>query len=73
VTIFPDGRLLLGAYLLKPEEIAPAFEFEFKRSPRALVVIQADQSVPHGRVVQVMQQIRGAGFSRLAVGVNEGQ
>ena len=36
-------------------------------SPHASIVIQADQSVEHGRVVEVMDTIKKAGFTRIAI------
>jgi biopolymer transport protein ExbD len=35
------------------------------------VVIQADEGVPHGKVVEVMEMAKGAGLSQLAIGVRE--
>ncbi len=36
-------------------------------SPDASVVIQADASVEHGRVVEIMDTIKEAGFTRIAI------
>ena len=36
-------------------------------SPDASVVIQADESIEHGRVVEVMDTIKEAGFARIAI------
>jgi biopolymer transport protein ExbD len=38
-----------------------------------LVLFQADEGVPHGRVVQVMEQAREAGLTRLAIATRAGQ
>ncbi|MCD8548345.1 MAG: biopolymer transporter ExbD [Aeromonadaceae bacterium] len=37
--------------------------------PQTKLVIQADSQVPHGQVVALMERIRAAGVSQLAVGV----
>jgi len=38
-----------------------------------LVLFQADEGVPHGRVVQVMEEAREAGLTRLAIATRAGQ
>ena len=40
---------------------------DVKRRPETVVLVQADEGVPHGRVVQVMELARGAGLTRLAI------
>ncbi|MCP4804658.1 MAG: biopolymer transporter ExbD [Proteobacteria bacterium] len=42
------------------------------RDTSTLVVIKADQSVDHGRVVRVMDLARGKGLSRLAIATDPG-
>lgn len=37
----------------------------------SLVIIRADNSVPHGRVVQVMDIVKSGGFSKLAIAVDQ--
>jgi biopolymer transport protein ExbD len=36
-----------------------------------MVIVQADEGVTHGKVVQVMEMAKGAGFGQLAIGVRE--
>lgn len=43
-----------------------------KRDSGTLVVIKADTSVDHGRVVRVMDLARGKGLSRLAIATDPG-
>lgn len=37
----------------------------------SIVIIRADNSVPHGRVVEVMDIVKSEGFSKLAIAVDQ--
>ena len=37
-----------------------------------IVIVQADEGVPHGKVVQVMELAKTAGLAQLAIGIREG-
>jgi len=39
----------------------------FKENNQTLVIIQADEAVPHGKVVEVMDLVRNTGLSRVAI------
>lgn len=39
----------------------------FRENNQTLVIIQADEAVPHGRVVEVMDLVRNTGLSRVAI------
>ncbi len=67
VSILADGRLLLdGAE--QPEGALPAaLTAAARQKSGAALILQADEGVPHGRVVAVMEAARAAGFARLAV------
>ena len=54
------------------EEPKKAFDAARAKNANTLVVIQADEGVPHGKVVQVMELAKGAGLGQLAIGVREG-
>lgn len=58
-----DGKIVAhDALLARLEELAAS-------SPNASVIIEADTAVDHGRVVEVMDAIKNAGFSRIAIAV----
>ncbi|MCC6335071.1 MAG: biopolymer transporter ExbD [Myxococcales bacterium] len=72
VAILQDGRLVLGGDVVTADELKKAFEDAKAKSPDTLVIVQADEGVPHGRVVEVMELAKGAGLGQLAIGVREG-
>ena len=45
--------------------------FIARSRPDAPVVVSADRSVPHGRVVQYVDYARQAGYTRFAIKVEE--
>jgi biopolymer transport protein ExbD len=72
VAILQDGRLVLGGDVVTAEELKQAFESAKAKSSDTLVIVQADEGVPHGKVVEVMELAKSAGLGQLAIGVREG-
>ena len=72
VAILEDGRLVLGGNVVTADELKKAFEDAKGKSADTMVIVQADQGVPHGKVVEVMEMAKGAGLGQLAIGVREG-
>ena len=67
VAILQDGRAVVGGKVLDDAALRSAFGEARTRSAETIVLFQADEGVPHGRVVQVMELARQAGLSRLAI------
>jgi biopolymer transport protein ExbD len=67
VAILADGRAVVAGRALDDAALAQVFGDAQRRSADTLVLFQADEGVPHGRVVQVMELARQAGLSRLAI------
>ena len=73
VAILADGRVVVGGKVLDAEALKAAFADARAQGQEPLVLFQADEGVPHGRVVQVMEQAREAGLTRLAIATRAGQ
>jgi biopolymer transport protein ExbD len=71
VAILSDGRFVLAGTVVGEGELKRAFEEAHARDPDTVVIVQADEGVPHGTVVQVMELAKGAGLGQLAIGVRE--
>lgn len=67
VAILADGRAVMGGKVFDDAALQTAFDETQRRSPDTVVLVQADEGVPHGRVVHVMELARGAGLTRLAI------
>jgi biopolymer transport protein ExbD len=72
VAILQDGRVVLAGDVVTEEELRKAFDAAKEKNPNTMVIIQADEGVPHGKVVQVMEAAKTAGLAQLAIGVREG-
>jgi biopolymer transport protein ExbD len=67
VAILQDGRVVVGGKVLDGPALKAVFAGAKAQGQDPLVMFQADEGVPHGRVVQVMEQAREAGLTRLAI------
>ncbi len=67
VAILADGRAVIGGKVLDDGALKAAFGQAAGKNPELVLLVQADEGVPHGRVVQVMELARAEGLSRLAI------
>jgi biopolymer transport protein ExbD len=73
VAVLADGRYVLSGNVVTTDELKAAFDKAKTENPETLVIVQADEGVPHGTVVQVMELAKKAGLAQLAIGVREGE
>jgi biopolymer transport protein ExbD len=67
VAVLADGRAVVGGKVQDDAALEATFQASAKVNPDTVLVVQADEGVPHGRVVAVMEQARKAGLTRLAI------
>jgi biopolymer transport protein ExbD len=72
VAVLADGRFVLAGNVVSDAELRQAFDTAKNQNPDTVVIVQADEGVPHGTVVQVMELAKKAGLAQLAIGVREG-
>ncbi len=72
LAILADGRLVVSGNVVTQDELKKALDEARQKNPDTLVVVQADEGVPHGKVVEVMEMAKAAGLAQLAIGVREG-
>lgn len=71
VAVLADGRLAVAGDIVTLEELRKAFDQAKAKNPSTLVIVQGDEGVPHGKVVEVMDLAKAAGLAQLAIGVRE--
>jgi biopolymer transport protein ExbD len=71
IAILADGRLVLSGNAISEDELKATLQKAKAKDANTLVVIQADEGVPHGRVVQVMEMAKATGLTQLAIGVRQ--
>ncbi|XXF80609.1 biopolymer transporter ExbD [Myxococcaceae bacterium GXIMD 01537] len=72
VAVLADGRFVLGGDVVSQDDLKKAFDSAREKNPDTVVIVQADEGVPHGTVVQVMELAKQSGLAQLAIGVREG-
>ena len=65
-----DGALFLNKEPVTLQDMAPKLKAELAKAPELLVIVTADDQTSHGAIVDVMDEMRLAGVSRLAIAVN---
>lgn len=67
ISIAQDRSIAINQKYVTDDELKDRLYEEAQLNPATLVIIQADQSVSHGKVVQVMDLAKQAGLSHLAI------
>ncbi len=67
VAVLSDGRRVIGGKVMSDDEMKRTFDEAAKRAPDTIVILQADEDVPHGKVVEVMELAKTSGLAHLAI------
>lgn len=67
VTIEPDGDIFLNRQPIQFDRLQEAISAEIGSNNESLVIINADRTVEHGRVVSVMDRLRQVQGVKLAI------
>jgi biopolymer transport protein ExbD len=69
VTVMQDGTLFLNKEPTTLEQLGQQVRAGVENEPGLAVIINADDQALHGAIVSVMDEVRLAGVSRLAIAV----
>jgi len=69
ITIDKEGRLFLNQQAIDKAALGEALSQQLTKNAQMLVVINADNGVQHGAVVEVMDIARGANVAKMAIAV----
>ena len=67
IAVLSDGRVVVQGKVVDEAALKQVLEKARADNPETLVLVQADEGVPHGRVVAVMDMARREGLPRLAI------
>ncbi len=67
VSITREGNLMVDSVPVDVEQLLGELKKVADKNPQAVVVIQADRNVTHGRVVQIMDIARNSGMKKIAI------
>ncbi|OLP17004.1 biopolymer transporter ExbD [Leptolyngbya sp. 'hensonii'] len=71
ITIDAQGKIALNRQTTEADQIKAQLQRLVDAQKGAIVIINADQQVPHGRVITVMDQVRQVPGARLAVATQQ--
>jgi len=69
INLTSDGKIFLNDKPITLDKLSE--RLKEKQDKESLIIIRADKSVEHGRVVEAMDVVRTNGFSRLAIAVDQ--
>ena len=70
VTITPDSKVFIDKQQVARENIRSVLQQRLAAKPDLLLLINADEHVEHGLVVEIMDTARQAGVVKMAIAVN---
>ena len=69
VTIKPDGNVAIDKQDVPRTQVGAILKSRLAKNPDLLVLINADETVAHGIVVEIMDAARHAGVAKLAIAI----
>lgn len=69
VVVGPDGKISIDKLEVGRDQIREALQKRLEKNPELLVLINADEHVEHGIVVEIMDAARQAGVAKMAIAV----
>ena len=73
VTLKADGSLWLEDRQIEEAALLNQAAREQKRNPRFAVVLRADQNMDYGMVIGLLDKLKGAGISKIALAADSGR
>ena len=73
LTVMQDGKIFLNKEPVTLQDMGPRVKAALAADPRLAVVINADGQVLHSTVVDILDELRHAGVSGLAIAVKSGK
>lgn len=71
ITISGDGKLNLDGEIVEDAQVQAKALEEVAKNPDIQAIIAADKDVPHGRVVSVLDIVKGAGVKKFAISIDK--
>ncbi len=71
ITLTADGKINLDGKLVDDAQVQATAQEEVKKNPEIQAIIAADKDVPHGRVVSVLDIVKGSGVKKFAISIDK--
>ena len=69
ITMTTDGKVFIDKQEVPRENVRTVLQQRLSEKPDLLILINADERVEHGRVVDVLDNARQAGVTKMAIAV----
>jgi biopolymer transport protein ExbD len=69
VTVTQEGNIFIDKQEIPRQDVRSLLQQRLQKNPELLVVINADNKVDHGQVVEIMDEARQAGVAKMAIAV----
>jgi biopolymer transport protein ExbD len=69
ISLTGDDQLFFNKTPVPRESLQPSLRAELAKNPELMVVINADDGIQHGKVVEIMDQARQTGATKLSIAV----
>jgi biopolymer transport protein ExbD len=69
ISLTKDGQLFFNKTKVSQDSLLQSLRAELAKNPELLVLINADDSIQHGEVVEIMDHARQTGAARLSIAV----
>ena len=69
LTVTKEGRLFVNRQEVEKKSLPDLLRQQLAKNPELLVIINADHGTQHGEVVEIMDQARQAGVTKLSIAV----
>jgi Biopolymer transport protein len=71
IALTADGRINLNGTFVDEEAVRIKATEEVSKSPEVQAIISADKDVPHGKVVGLLDIVKGAGVKKFAISIDK--
>ena len=73
ITVSKDGEVWIEDQKIALVDFRKLIQKEIKNHPEAIFILRADRLVPHGQVVEVMDELKATGVKKLSIATEGGQ
>lgn len=67
ITVSSDGQMFLNGYPVSPDELRTQLTTVMASDPETPVIIRGDTATAYGRVIEVLDIVKGAGVTKIGL------
>lgn len=71
IALTADGRINLNGSFVTEEDVRAKASEEVAKNAEVQAIISADKDVPHGKVVGVLDVVKGSGVKKFAISIDK--